>query len=323
MFFRSPSLLDPRTDQETSARALVTYRGGEDGSRVLRFDADGSTHPLAAAMREMSHYVGGTHLGAALIEQAKELGYEIEFDPHRDDSLVQIDTVARRVLFPGYDLSEAAQARSVYFLHECQWNILRALRLIDLAENMRLPRLLRPDQMIKAVRLVAADQIAVSMTLLWAVHQDMPGLWRHVLGGAMSDIAQSFVDGSKKLTGADGSGLLQDALMTWYDDVARVSETDQTTLALLDETLTRAKTPRLYQAQLNPESIRHLCTIAGNRVYVQKDDHHILDMIQGGPDLDVIQARHLKQILNEQDMVMVHNVGFRDAGLARRIFPDA
>ncbi len=323
MFFRTRTLLDLVSDQDMVSRALVTYPGASDATPALRFDAVTSRHPLALAFQELQDQLCGTEMGNALVLQAKEFGYEIEFDTHRDDGLVQIDTVARRLLLPGYDLSEAAQARSVYFLHEFQWNILRGLRLIDLAENMRLPRLLRPDHMIRAVRLVAADQTAVAITLLWAIHRDMPGLWRHVLGGACGDMARYLTGTTQKMSHGLTAHDIKEILFAWYADQNRVSAVDQTTLALLDETLGCAKAPRLYQAQLTKQSIAHLCTLIGQTPYIQSKDHPVLEMIQQGPELDLIGQRHLHQIMNEQDVVMVHNVGFRDAHLARRIFPEA
>lgn len=314
-------------DDNTIERDESVVSGVITKSPKLIFGAVDPVHPLAAVVTQILVALSDLPLGQALLNTAENARYHLEF-ANADDHGVQVDSEARVLYVPSHLLSPAATTRSVYFTHELQMNLVRGLRLIDQAERGTRLRYLHPAQALFAARIAMADQMAVAMHLLYGMRHVCPSLWRHVLGSDIGDMASRFADGALRMQGMRMDSVAQTrcglnaAFLLWYRDDERLNAVDAASLDLLDEQMQTSKTPGLYRARLTDDMILNLCDVEGMGSYLNDLSLSAVRSPLGETVFDPINARHLQQIIAEQDMVMINNIGFRDPLLARAIFPE-
>ncbi len=114
------------------------------------------------------------------------------------------------------------------------------------------------------------------------------------------------------------------AFRQWYADTARVDGVDHDTLERLDDILGGMDQPASFgQNRLDETVLEDLATLPDGTRYLQGLGEGILrDPFFAGLN-DPINQTHLFHLIYDLEVVMVNNVPFRDARLARMIFPQA
>lgn len=310
---------------ETSSQAPVLNNGGGNGRAVteltrrthfLAFSGQNDAHPLGTIFNSLLGLLSEQEWAARFLNTAEGQGYKVEISSDEGND-IYIDHQRRVLSLPGQGLKPAAIARSMYFSHEFQINVIKGLRQIDQIERGVTPPYLQPDQALMMARLLCADQAAVMLIILHDLKDTCPDLWRHALGSDYGDMAALW--GQNTNNRKDD---LNRAILSWFKDPERVASCDRAALAQIDFMMQETKTPKLYRAQLTDAMIARVCHDTSGHAYLGKATASTLYRLFNQPLADPINAHYLAQIMRERDITMVNNVGFRDPDLARAIFPD-
>jgi hypothetical protein len=239
-----------------------------------------------------------------------------------------MDLEAKTVTLDHYALTPSGLARSGYFRNALLCNIARALRDIW-HEDRQTPQdgLLAPEDVLMIERVRAADCDTVAVLIGWewrgAGYAD---LWRHLIGSEEGDMALIF----SHVLERDPSSLfnrsaLAYAFRQWYVDDARVNAVDHETLESLDDAMIKGDQtarPSFGTRRVKGAMIEALSTLPDGNIYLSG----LGDTVRRDPFFaglnDEINQVHLFHLVYDTQVVMVQNVPFRDAKLARLIFPD-
>lgn len=184
----------------------------------------------------------------------------------------------------------------------------------------------KPEDTLSLERVRTADIDTIAVMAAWELRSaGYVNLWRYVLGSAEGDMAVMFSQTIEKSPTAQFSGkACAKAFWQWFCDEDRVNAADHQVLEELDMfleentslSLAERKAPRrsLYEGLSRlPDGMQYLPGCADN---LMRDPHF------AGLCSAVNQA-HLFQIVYDMKVIMRGNVPFRDAKLARMIFPDS
>lgn len=307
--------MGPRLDLDFDDRPEESFRAGQ-AAPFLDLTNPNHNHPVAASMAPVLGAMPSTAWGAFL--RAGDLVQYLDWSTAGTNG-IQVDLTVRRLYIPGADLSPQALARSVYFTHQFQFDLLRGHRLASQMSAQQPPPYLQPDQALWAARLAAADQIVAAIACAHEMRADLPGLWRHVLAGDVGDLAAIYAEHHET---KGEKAALNAAILAWYQDLSRVSACDRAALDHLDATFADNKARILCRARLTKAMAQNLCVGPDEKSYLTASTAEALQTGAAQSITDPITAQHLAQIRREQDVIMICNIGFRDPGLARAIFPD-
>ena len=112
------------------------------------------------------------------------------------------------------------------------------------------------------------------------------------------------------------------AFRQWYADLNRVDAIDHDTLEALDDILEESERPDPFgRARLSAESLENLSVLPDGTRYLSGLGGGIMrDPFFAGLH-DAFQQPRLCQMGYDMEVVMVHNVPYRDSSRARLIFP--
>ena len=270
---------------------------------------------------------GESPLVNALMNDAEDYGWTIGLDQLGREGYY-IDVAERLILIDRFALEAAALGRSAFFRNALLTTFIRALR--DVWHENRLEGsedYFAPDQYLMLERIRAADCDTVTMLAGWELRgAGFTEVWRHILGSEEGDMASVFTRFLERDPGALFNGAaLAYTFRQWYADTARVDASDHETLEVLDDVYMGADgalAMEFGEARVTPAVIEGLAILPDGTAYLSGLGEGILkDPFFAGLN-DEINQTHLFHIMYDLDMVMVHNVPFRDAELARLIFPD-
>ena len=263
----------------------------------------------------------------ALARDADFEGWAVCFADLKNEGFI-IDSQDRLITLDHFSMAPNALGRSAYFRHIMLTTFIRALR--DVWHDSRMDEddvQYTPEDTLMLERVRAADGDATTILCGWELRgAGFSEVWRHLLGSEEGDMAIIFTRFLDRDPGSLFNGAaLAYAFRQWYADASRVDGVDHETLESLDvmmqesdDALNPFGTARVDAAKL--ESITLLpdgvCYLAGLGQAVLKDP-----FFAGLNDPN--NQTHLFHMIYDTEVTMVNNVPFRDARLARLIFPAA
>lgn len=215
---------------------------------------------------------------------------------------------------------------SPYFGPQILLSVIEAARMVRHVEWLghALERY-HPESIIKIGRMCVADSVAQTIHTAWHAREcGFEALWKHLLCGPHSDMAQCFDRVMERcLTqGIDESDAMIEALSltfrTWFTDEDRVRACDHDSLNVMDDLIESDVT--MGVKQIDSAAVTCLTLqIGGETTYLSSD--LVRDMMTNpfyGAVDDPINQTHLMQIIRDNKISEVAGIPFRDVGLAQR-----
>ncbi len=145
------------------------------------------------------------------------------------------------------------------------------------------------------------------------------------MSGEDGDLALTFSEAIEKTPSSlyDGQAL-SETFTQWFNDPLRVEGAEHTALELLDGILAESdNAATLGHKCLDAKEVEIIAELPGGQTYLKNRGADILkDPAYAGLNDPVNQA-HLFQIVYDSKICMAGGVPFRDAALARKLFPGA
>lgn len=259
--------------------------------------------------------------------EAESAGWQVSMADLKNGGFY-IDLEERVLILDDYGLEPEALGRSPYFRSEVLICFVRALR--DIWHEQRYGSLadeFAPESALMLERVRAADCDTIATLVGWELRgAGYADIWRHLIGSEEGDMALVFTRFLERDPTAffDGSALAY-AFRQWYADEARIDGCDHETLESLDDVLLAHQGSHrpFGERRMSATDIEELALLPDGRSYLQG----LGDMILRDPFFaglhDPVNQTHLFHLMYDIEVVMVNDVPFRDAKLARRIFPGA
>jgi len=262
-----------------------------------------------------------------LLRRAGQQCWSVGFRTLHNDGYM-LDTAEKTVYLDDFSLMPSSLGRSAFFRHNLALNLIRALR--DIGHDGRgadNAGLYAPEDLLLLERVRAADCDTFAILAAWELRSaGFADIWRHMIGSPEGDMALAFTQHLERDPRAQFTGAaLAQAFRTWYTDEARVDACDHETLEMLDERIAAAEQGQapFGRQPLQARAVEILaclpdstCYLAGLGERVRKDPYF-------AGLKDPINQAHLFHIAHDLKVTTVCDVPFRDAALARKIFPDA
>lgn len=271
--------------------------------------------------------LGHSPAAARMLDLAAEKGWQVGLS-NLSNSGFYMDVPAKMLRLDHFALAAPALGRSAYFRNALLTTFVRALRDIMHEENYgAFEAAFGPEDVLMLERVRAADCDTVTILACWELRgAGFTDVWRHLLGVQEGDMAMIFTRALERDPTAlfDGAALAY-AFRQWYADEARVDGCDHQTLEglddllLADETVTHAP---FGETRLTAAMLEEIGTLPDGTAYLLGLGETILkDPFFAGLG-DPINQTHFFQLMYDLEVTMVGGVPFRDANLARLIFPE-
>ncbi len=262
-------------------------------------------------------------IGRALALSARQAGWSVGLEDEDYESH-DVDLTDRALYLPRGIVELKSQIMVAESRHAMMMNLVRGLRDIwHITMGHATPPDLCPQDLIKKERIFAADLDSLAVCVAWdlrsAHHNEV---WRTVLSGPLSDMAMNFM-GVLKGDNRDNIPLATAyAFHQWYKDDGRVSDVDRTTLEAMDYVLNTSAVRNPFGSQrLSPNDIERMMRLPSGEQYLLGLAPTILHDPNYMRFSDPFNEAHLYHIMKDLEVTRVEAVSFRDADLARRIFP--
>ncbi|MGH1456311.1 MAG: DUF6782 family putative metallopeptidase [Alphaproteobacteria bacterium] len=237
-----------------------------------------------------------------------------------------IDVEQKLLILDNNSLVPSALGRSGYFRNMTIVTLTKALR--DIWQEKRhggFDEHYSPEYILLMERVRAADLDVMSVMMAWELRsEEFSEIWRHMIGSEVGDMAMAFSGYLERDPSSAYSGLaLRAAFKQWFRDEKRLHSCDHDTLEYLDDVLALTNDTASTFGKKRPGrmNIEVLSCLPDKTAYLQGMGGEILaDPIYSSVD-DPINQTHLFHIMYDLEAIVVENVAFRDASLARKIFP--
>jgi len=266
----------------------------------------------------------GSPSAHAMLKEVCSNGWSITLDDLDGNDYV-IDVAQKVLTLDNNSLVPAALGRSNYFRNVTLVTLVKALR--DIWQEKRhggFDELYSPDYVLMMERVRAADLCVLAVVVGWELRaEEYPDLWRHIIGSEIGDMAMIYAKSLERDPISCFNGLaLRVTFQNWYHDEARVNACDHDALEYMDDILASANMINPFGTKKPSKmNVEILSCLPDRSAYLQGQGTEILlDPIYSAVDSDINQS-HLLHIMNDLDVVIVEDVSFRDADLARKIFP--
>lgn len=271
--------------------------------------------------------VAQTPTGRALLSEASASGWSLALGDLGGQGGLHLDIPSRLLVLDPYGLNAQAFGRTAHYRQDLCLMFARGLREIWHENRMGAPEpVYKPESVLTLERARAADIDTIALLCAWEMRAaGYADAWRHVLGSEQGDMAMIFTRRMEKDPSALFTGMaLTQAFRQWYADDDRVNLVDRETLRMMDTHIATAPAHPLFgQKSCDADVIHALATLPDGVAYLKDTAEAVLrDPFFCGMS-DPINQTHLFQIVYDMEAVVVCNVPFRDARLARKIFPDA
>jgi len=259
-----------------------------------------------------------------MLKEAIEKDWKITLDDlNGGDYCLDIDN--KTLILDNNSLTPAALARSSYFRNITLVTMIKALR--DIWQEKRhggFDEQYSPDQVLLMERVRAADLDVIALLVMWELRSEgHSDIWRHMIGSEIGDMAMIFSgylerDPSSQF---NGQGLVA-AFKQWFRDAGRVNSCDHDALEYLDEVLAVSDVINPFGRKTPSKmNIEMISCLPDKTAYLQGQGAEILSNPTYSSVDDEINQTHLFHIMHDLEAVVVEDVPFRDADLARKIFP--
>lgn len=260
---------------------------------------------------------------SALLSDAAESGWRVmlsdlgtgTYDYDFEQKIIELDHQG---------LNPSALSRSSFFRHELLINFLCVLRAVEQEQAAETDITdLKPEAYVMARRAVEADIITMAILTGWelraAGHADV---WRHVIGGDQGDMAMVFLKSLERDPSAVYSGrALARVFAAWYTDDRRVAACDHAALEDLDVLIDEEGAAGLGDRPLTGAWVEDYAVLPDGMAYLEGQGADIASAPDYCAIRDSINETHLFQVVYDSKVVSRGGVPFRDAALARKIFP--
>ncbi len=236
-----------------------------------------------------------------------------------------VDVDQKLLIIDHNGLLPTALGASGYFRNATLAMLVKALR--DIWQEKRhggFDEQYSPDNVLLMERVRAADLDVLLVLVAWELRsEEYSDLWRHLIGSEIGDIAMSFSGYLEREPSSAFNGLaLRNAFKQWFRDEARINSCDHDALEYMDDVLNSSvlRNPfgRKKPTKMNVEI---LSCLPDKTAYLQGYGGEILSDPSYAMVNDEINQTHLFHIMYDLEATIVENVPFRDAELARKIFP--
>lgn len=279
-----------------------------------------------AALLWAARMINHSPTARMLMDAAAQAGWSAGFSDLKNQGFC-LDRDSRVILLDHFCLEPSALGRSGYFRHVMLTTFIRALREVWHEERLGgMEKIYAPEQILMLERVRAADCDTVAILCGWELRgAGFTDIWRYLLGSEEGDMAIVFTRFLERDPGALFSGAaLAYAFRQWYADMSRADGVDHDTLEALDRLLEDSDDHNPFgQKRLDAACLESLSILPDGKCYLAGLGEGILrDPFFAGLG-DPINQTHLFHLVYDMDVVMVNNVPFRDARLARMIFPQS
>lgn len=263
-------------------------------------------------------------LGRSFACDARFEDWSIEFDDIEDGRHIA-DPQLRILIMPRFLPSAAALGRSPYMRHQFLAELCRGLRGIwNVSLGLRDPRDLTINDQVVWNRLQQADHDLLLLAMAWEMREaDQPDLWRHLIGSDLGDIAIAWTGLMERQPTPDLSLLLTRIFPRWMECELVLNAVDHRTLEQLDHLLQTPGSGRpCGSRRLVASDLLRLSALPDEAMYLRPFTEMLLGDSGAAHMPDPINEAHLLHLLQDLTVMRRVHAGFRDADLARRIFPD-
>ena len=237
-----------------------------------------------------------------------------------------VDVEQKLVILDNNALEPEALAGSTYFKHVTLVTMIKALR--DIWQEKRhggFDEIYGPEHILLLERVRAADLDALAILVAWELREEeYPDIWKHVIGSDLGDMAMSFCGYIERDPTAQHNGqALVATFKQWFRDVKRIDGCDHDTLEYMDDVLVAADTLNPFGKKRPTKlNVEILSCLPDKTAYLQGLGGELLnDPVYSAVDNPINQT-HLFHIMYDLEAYVIEDVPFRDAELARKIFPD-
>lgn len=274
--------------------------------------------------------LGRTGVGRALMAEACIEGWSLEID-NTDIGGFVLDRQLRILILPRFSVSAGTFSRSLESRNMFLAEAVRGLRGVWQEMTwVRASGEFSFEDRILWQRLTRADGDLMAIQVAWDLAAEgAGGFWHFLIASNMADLCEAFRAAVTKHPDMleDGS-LLTHMALRWMDEEARLEEVDATTLEEMDEDLRRQNRGRKVgqdTRRIEPQDVMRLSRLpfpeSVEVCYLAPVARTLLcdPFFRRMPD--PVGEAHLAQIL-EDSVPLARALGFRDAELAQKIFPD-
>ncbi len=260
-----------------------------------------------------------------MLKEVSDKGWNITFD-NLDSGDYLIDVEKKLLIFDNNSLDFATLERSRYFKNDILVNMIKALR--DIWQENRhggFDEIYSPEHILLMERIRAADLDVVSILIAWELRsEDHSEIWRHIMASENGDMAIAFSGYLERNPSSLFNGqALRHCFKQWFRCSKRLDACDHDILEYLDDILLSSDITNPFgNKKPSKINIEIMSCLPDKTAYLQGYGTEILNNpIYSSVDNEINQT-HLFHIMYDLEAVIVENVPFRDAELARKIFPE-
>lgn len=258
-----------------------------------------------------------------MLKEAGQQGWKISLeDLSGSDYCLDVDQ--KLLIMDNNALVPTALARSGYFRNLTLLTMTKALR--DIWQEKRhggFDELYSPEHIMLMERVRAADLDVVSILVAWELRsEDYTDLWRHVIGSDIGDLAMTFSGYLERDPSAqfNRQGLVA-TFKQWFREPSRINLCDRDTLDYMDEVLFEQGGNPFGDKRPTKIAIELLSCLPDKTAYLHGHGDDIINDPSYSSLENEFNQTHLFHIMHDMCAIIVEDVPFRDAALARKIFP--
>jgi hypothetical protein len=236
-----------------------------------------------------------------------------------------LDVPQKQILLDDCGFSPAALGRSGYFRHVVLISLIRALR--DAWQEKRhggFDTDYGPEAILMLERVRAADCDVMSVLVAWELRgEGFSAIWRHLLGSEEGDMALAFSNYLERDPASLFTGkALEAAFNQWYRSDVRVNASDHEALEYMDSVIADNQGGSPFGSKkLTSVGVEVLSCLPDKTAYLRGRGRDLLSSPLYAGLHDHINQSHFMQLVHDLQVTYVQGIPFRDAGLARKIFP--
>ncbi|PCJ99098.1 MAG: hypothetical protein COA45_06550 [Zetaproteobacteria bacterium] len=259
-----------------------------------------------------------------LLKEASEKDWKITAEDLRGSDYF-IDVEEKLLILDNNALLPCALGKSEYFRNMMLVTMIKALR--DIWQEKRhggFDALYSPDHILLMERIRAADLDVIAVLVAWELRaEDYTDLWRHLIGSEIGDMAMCFSGYLERDPSAQFNGqALVSAYKQWFRCSKRIDSCDHDALEYMDDVLASYEAINPFGTKKPSKmNVEILSCLPDKTAYLQGLGTEILSNPVYSSVDNVINQTHLFHIMYDLQAVVVEDVPFRDADLARKIFP--
>lgn len=293
----------------------------EDALRSARFDTDEDA--LVWGLSVLCE----TKLGRDLAFDARFEDWSIEVDDIETGHHI-IDSQLRILILPRFSVSAAQLSKSSQSRADFILELARGLRGIwhDMTEIRDNHDLTADDQLLWN-RLRRADHDLCALRMAWDLRvQGMGGLWRQIIASSLGDVAVMAADHwvTEQDTAQPSHPLyaFPHLVIDWLKDDSLINQCDSKTLDEMDTRLQRSSTEVCGPDQIKAEDVMVLSTLPADDSYMAPLARTILYAPEFRSMPDPVNEAHMRQILEDCDVIRTNPLVFTDSELEKKFFPN-